>query len=186
MTKHTSNNTYEQRRRTITQSEWCGIALEWSREGGTIEDGITYDGDGRVQRTIIDHGSRIRVVYTISDAVSPPSQLVSQEQLERQLVGRFLLEIWPIIIHPTAYPLVWNRLEAILCAHKDRGSGQMVNALLEVCTIARTASDDDVATDLMRKLPVRLGIAEEALTRCIGRAIVAATMGGPLELDAGA
>lgn len=80
-----SERNYTLRTRTVTQDEWICLAAEWAHEGGTISETPTYDSEGRTQRHIIDHGSRIHAIYTLSDVLPVRVPLTQKSQPEEEV-----------------------------------------------------------------------------------------------------
>jgi hypothetical protein len=77
-----SERKYILRTRTVTQDEWICLAMEWAHEGGTVSEIPTYDSEGRTQRHIIDHGSRIHAIYTLSDVPPVHVPFIQESQSE--------------------------------------------------------------------------------------------------------
>jgi hypothetical protein len=80
-----SERNYTLRTRTVTQDEWICLAAEWAHEGGTISETPTYDSEGRTQRHIIDHGSRIHAIYTLGDVPPVRVSLTVKSQPEEEV-----------------------------------------------------------------------------------------------------
>ena len=68
------NRDYTLRTRTVTHAEWLSLAASWAREGGSISPRTTVSETGHLQMHLLDHGSRIHAIYTLSDVLVTESE----------------------------------------------------------------------------------------------------------------
>ena len=52
---------------TITHQQWLNLSVAWSEAGGTVLETATVSETGELQCHILDHGTRVHAIYTLSD-----------------------------------------------------------------------------------------------------------------------
>jgi hypothetical protein len=130
--------------------------------------------------------SATRFTAIVNRLTALPAAYASNEEFLALVANALQLEIWPVILHPSAYPTLWGRLEAGLLRARPgnpvRGA-PLNTALLSVARAARQAQRDEEVFAALLAAAQDPGVSGEALSRGLGYMLVAAIWNDPALLD---
>lgn len=110
-----------------------------------------------------------------------PSARTNDEQFVALVAGALMVELWPVICHPSAYRGVWRVLGRILLRARELPypTNSLYNALVAATAAAQESADDATVFSRFSEISARFGVSVEELARHLGRGIVTAEFSDP-------